>query len=198
MARHSGGFQIDDLSVDVGRALVRRGAQDIALPKLSFDLLVALARAAPSLLTLDELMDQVWPGLVVTPDTVSQRIKLLRDALGDDSRAPHYIAGVRGRGYRLLPSVYELPPATTPASTPIGAPLTAPPLDGAPLPPRGPRVFGRTALFAAGLLLAVAVTAILLHRRTSERTAAVHLPVSATPSPQPLDCRTAVRRSRQR
>jgi DNA-binding winged helix-turn-helix (wHTH) protein len=40
-------------------------------------------------------MQQVWPGLVVGPETVSQRIKLIRDALDDDPKQPRYIAGVR-------------------------------------------------------------------------------------------------------
>ena len=56
-------------------------------------------------------MDGVWPGLVVGPETVSQRIKLLRDSLGDDPKMPRYVAGVRGRGYRLLPAVVRRDPA---------------------------------------------------------------------------------------
>jgi DNA-binding response OmpR family regulator len=35
-------FRIDDLEVDVGTAEVTRGGEKIALPKLSFDLLLAL------------------------------------------------------------------------------------------------------------------------------------------------------------
>src|SRR5690606_7325869 len=53
----------------------------------------------------DELMRRVWPGLVVSPETVSQRVKLVRQALGDEAAAPRYIAGIRGRGYRLVPPV---------------------------------------------------------------------------------------------
>jgi TolB-like protein/DNA-binding winged helix-turn-helix (wHTH) protein/Tfp pilus assembly protein PilF len=80
----------------------------IPLKALSFDLLVALVRAAPSLLNFDELSARVWPGLVVTPETIVQRVKLLRDALGDDPQAPHYIEGVRGRGYRMVAEVRPL------------------------------------------------------------------------------------------
>lgn len=70
----------------------------ITLPKLSYDLLLALVRAAPNLISLDELMRLVWPGVIASPETVSQRVKLLRDALQDDPRQPRYIAGLRGRG----------------------------------------------------------------------------------------------------
>ena len=105
-------YEVSDLLVDLARQRVTRAAEEIALPKLSFDLLLVLMRAAPAVLSINELMARVWPGLVVSPETVSQRVKLLRDALGDDPRAPRYIAGLRGRGYRLIPevrSVEEVP-----------------------------------------------------------------------------------------
>jgi DNA-binding winged helix-turn-helix (wHTH) protein len=98
-------YEVSDLVIDLARQRVTRNAAEIALPKLSFDLLIVLVRAAPAVLSNDELMAQVWPGLVVSLETVSRRVKLLRDALGDDPRAPRYIAGLRGRGYRLIPEV---------------------------------------------------------------------------------------------
>ena len=170
----SGGFQIDDLSVDLGRALVRRGDQDVPLPKLSFDLLVALARGAPNVLTLDQLMDQVWPGLVVAPDTVSQRVKLLRAALGDDSKIPRYIVGVRGRGYRLAAAVrdLDLPTPPIPITPPTPVPTASPP-DVVPAPRANRRAYRMATLAAAAVVLAVTATAVVLHRRASPRATAV-------------------------
>src|SRR4029078_12711655 len=98
-------YEISDLVIDLARKRVTRAGAEIALPKLSFDLLLVLIRAAPAVLSNDELMAQAWPGLVVNPETVSRRVKLLRDALGDDPRAPRGVAGLRGRGYRLIPEV---------------------------------------------------------------------------------------------
>jgi transcriptional activator of cad operon len=98
-------FIVGDLLVDVGQQRVTRAGSDIALPNLSFRLLLALVRAAPNVLANDSLMTQVWPGLVVSPETVNKRVNLLRDALGDDPREPRYIAGVRSRGYRLMAPV---------------------------------------------------------------------------------------------
>jgi TolB-like protein/DNA-binding winged helix-turn-helix (wHTH) protein len=96
-------FRVGDLEVDIGKAEVTRADEKIALPKLSFDLLRALINAAPAIVTNDELLEQVWPGLLVSPESVAQRVKLLRSAIGDDSQQPRYILGVRGRGYRLIP-----------------------------------------------------------------------------------------------
>ncbi len=102
------GFQVDDLTIDLGRQRVTRAGTEIALPPLSFELLLALARAAPNVVTFDELTERVWPGLVISPETISQRVKLVRTALGDDPHAPRYIGGVRGRGYRMVAAVRPL------------------------------------------------------------------------------------------
>jgi TolB-like protein/DNA-binding winged helix-turn-helix (wHTH) protein/Tfp pilus assembly protein PilF len=117
-APSSGRLAIADLVVDLDRMAVTRAGESVPLPGLSYDLLLALARAAPRVMTHDELMDEVWRGVVVSPETVSQRVKLLRDALGDDARDPRYVAVVRGRGYRLVAAVEAAPnaPSETPAA----------------------------------------------------------------------------------
>jgi adenylate cyclase len=116
-------YSLGDLTIDTGRQLVSRAASPVPLPKLSYDLLLALVRAAPNLVSLDELMRLVWPSIIVSPETVSQRVKLLRDALEDDPRLPRYIAGLRGRGYRLVPAVTEI-------SDPSAAAELLPPIPG--------------------------------------------------------------------
>jgi adenylate cyclase len=101
-------YSLGDLTIDTGRQLVGRADDPIALPKLSYDLLLVLVRAAPNVVSLDELMRLVWPAIIVSPETISQRVKLLRDALGDDPRGPRYIAGLRGRGYQIVAAVKEI------------------------------------------------------------------------------------------
>jgi TolB-like protein/DNA-binding winged helix-turn-helix (wHTH) protein len=98
-------YQAGDLVIDVDRQRVIRGTVEIPLPRLSFDLLVALAKAYPRMLTIDELMETVWSPAVVNPETVSQRVKLLRQSLGDDPNHPRYVVGIRGRGYRMAAPV---------------------------------------------------------------------------------------------
>jgi adenylate cyclase len=124
-------YILSDLQIDTGRQLVSRAGDPIPLPKLSYDLLLVLMRAAPNVISLDELMRLVWPGIFVSPETVSQRVKLLRDALDDDLRVPHYIGGLRGRGYQVVAVVKEID--DNPAATAIsGSTLTA----SAPSPAR--------------------------------------------------------------
>ena len=115
-------FIAGDLHVDVGQQRVTRAGIKITLPDLSFQLLLALIRVAPNVLSNDLLMARVWPGLIVSPETVAKRVNLLREALGDDAKDPRYIAGVRNRGYRLVAAVS---PAVRPAP-PVEDALPAP------------------------------------------------------------------------
>jgi TolB-like protein/DNA-binding winged helix-turn-helix (wHTH) protein len=111
-------FRVDDLIVDLGACRVIRAGVDLKLPGLSFDLFVVLVRAAPNVVTVRKLMDSVWPDSVVSPETISQRIKLLRAALGDDVKSPRYVGGVRNRGYRIVATVTALGPDTPSADAP--------------------------------------------------------------------------------
>jgi TolB-like protein/DNA-binding winged helix-turn-helix (wHTH) protein len=117
-------FIAGDLHVDVGQQRVTRAGIEITLPNLSFQLLLALIRVAPNVLSNDLLMARVWPGLIVSPETVAKRVNLLREALGDNAQDPRYIAGVRSRGYRLVaavsPAVRPEPPVEGSLPAPVG------------------------------------------------------------------------------
>lgn len=97
-------WRVSDLVLDTRRQRVWRASQEIPLSKLTYDMFAALIRRCAEVTSDEQLMEDVWPGLVVGPETVSQRVKLLRDALGDDSRMPRYIGRLRGRGYYLVPT----------------------------------------------------------------------------------------------
>lgn len=97
-----GRFRVLDLVVDIDRATVSRGKQVIDLPELSFRLFAVLVQHAPDAVSKDELIREVWGTVVVGDETLAQRVRLLRQALGEDSQSPRYFVSVRGRGYRLL------------------------------------------------------------------------------------------------
>jgi len=98
--------RVDDLTVDFARRKVfRDDGSEISLPALSFDTLKALIEAAPEVLSASDLIDRAWRGSVVSDETVTQRIRLLRQALQDDRRHPRYIETLRNVGYRLVPPV---------------------------------------------------------------------------------------------
>ena len=97
-------YRVDDLLVDLERRRVTKKGQVLALPDLSWRVFAALLEKAPDAVSFDELASIAWRRDHVSADTLSQRIKLLRQALGDDPAAPRYIASERGVGYRLVPS----------------------------------------------------------------------------------------------
>ncbi len=155
-------FRVGDLEVDIGKAEVTRGDEKIALPKLSFDLLCALINAAPAIVTNDELLEQVWPGLQVSPESVAQRVKLLRSAIGDDSQQPRYILGVRGRGYRLIPAVARCDvnlPSSDASNQPVNTASAM--IPGQPISqsftPKGSNGRPKWVIIAAAVLVAIGV-----------------------------------------
>jgi DNA-binding winged helix-turn-helix (wHTH) protein/Tfp pilus assembly protein PilF len=101
--------------------------QPLELPKLSFELLLYLMAHAEKICSLEQISAAVWKNTVVTDDTITQRITLLRKALDDDPRQPKYIESVRGRGYRLLASPVACAPAPSVAAATLAPPPAAEP-----------------------------------------------------------------------
>ena len=83
-------------------------------------LLLCLAERAGEVVSIDELLDQVWSGVIVTPDSVYQAVASLRRQLGDDAKEPAYIATVPRLGYRMVATV-------TPWTDGPGAPVVSGP-----------------------------------------------------------------------
>ncbi|HEV7775859.1 MAG TPA: winged helix-turn-helix domain-containing protein [Luteibacter sp.] len=90
-----------DLRIDTARQTVARDGVALDVGGLSFQLLAFLLAQGDRVVGFDELIANVWAPAVVNEETVTQRVKLLRQAIGDDGRAPRYIRSVRGRGYQL-------------------------------------------------------------------------------------------------
>lgn len=94
-------YRLDDIDIDLQRQRVERDGSLLDVGGLSFQLLRYLVVQGDRVVGFEELINQVWAPAVVNEETVTQRVKLLRQALGDDSRQPRYIRSVRGQGYQL-------------------------------------------------------------------------------------------------
>jgi predicted ATPase/DNA-binding winged helix-turn-helix (wHTH) protein len=114
-----------------------------ALGGRAFDLLLALAERAGRLVTKEELLDTVWPDVVVEEGNLTVQMSSLRKLLG-----PDVIATVPGRGYRFCRAV-EVDGAQLHAAAPATAPVR-----GAGLP-RTPLIGRDADLAAVGSLLGV-------------------------------------------
>ena len=101
-------YCVDDLLIDIDAMKVVRNGNELPVKGLTFLLLIDLIRHAPDMRTRDDLAKTVWNGSPVTEQTLKQRIRLLRAALGDDGHDPKYIATIRGRGYRMICPVQRI------------------------------------------------------------------------------------------
>jgi DNA-binding winged helix-turn-helix (wHTH) protein/predicted ATPase len=91
--------------VDVCDERLWRGEEAIHLTNKAFAVLRYLVEHPARLVTKDALFDVVWADTVVSEAALSVCIRELRQALGDDARAPQFIETVRGRGYRFIAPV---------------------------------------------------------------------------------------------
>jgi transcriptional activator of cad operon len=107
-------LRIGDWTLNPASGEMSRGEQLVRLEERPLRLLLCLAARAGEVLSMDELLGQVWPDVVVSPDSLYQAITLLRRQLGDDTRQPAYIATVPRRGYRLIAQVSAHEPAPPP------------------------------------------------------------------------------------
>lgn len=108
--------------LEPARQRLLAGDQPLKLGGRAFDLLVALAERAGRTVPKDELLDLVWPNLVVEENNLQVQVVALRKLLGNEA-----IATVPGRGYRFTPAV-TVEGAATPAPAAAAAPpAVAPP-----------------------------------------------------------------------
>lgn len=98
-------LHVGDLVIDVEACSVSRDGIVLDLPDLSYRLLLSLVHHAPHRVSKDQLIEEVWQGIVVSDETLSQRIRLLRQALSDDRERQRYITSIRNQGYRLVVDV---------------------------------------------------------------------------------------------
>ncbi|MBI3447950.1 MAG: transcriptional regulator [Acidobacteria bacterium] len=89
------------------RTLSRDGAEIPLIPRY-FDLLVLLVARRGAAVSRDAILDAAWSDVVVSDGALSQAIRTLRRALGDDPREPAFIRTLPRHGYRFVhPDVVE-------------------------------------------------------------------------------------------
>jgi TolB-like protein/DNA-binding winged helix-turn-helix (wHTH) protein len=84
---------------------MKREGETMRLEPRTMRLLLYLAERANQIVSTDQLLDQVWAGVIVSPDSVYQAIASLRRLLGDDPKQASYIVTVPRLGYRMVAEV---------------------------------------------------------------------------------------------
>ncbi|WIG17547.1 response regulator transcription factor [Kocuria rosea] len=93
---------VGDLVVDEAAREVRVGGEPVALTRIEFDLLAALAAHPQVVLSRRQLVEMVWDA-AWTGDAhlVDVHIGRIRKKLGDEAAGPKFIQTIRGVGYRM-------------------------------------------------------------------------------------------------
>lgn len=92
-------IQIGTTSLDLQRRIVLRGGAPVAMQPKPFELFVVLAQRQGAIISKQELLETIWPGVFVTEDSLTQAVSHLRRALGPDG---DLLRTVSKRGYMLV------------------------------------------------------------------------------------------------
>ncbi|HEU4428282.1 MAG TPA: AAA family ATPase, partial [Myxococcota bacterium] len=100
-------FCFDDYELDDEAGELRRGGARIEIQPKPLELLRLLVRERPRVVPSEELMRALWPGVAVTPSSLTRAISHARRAIGDTHRGERIQSAAR-RGYRFVSDVREL------------------------------------------------------------------------------------------
>ena len=95
-------LRIGDWCVNPALGQISRDEETARVEARTMRLLLCLAEHAGEVVSIDDLLNQVWSDVTVSPDSVYQAVTSLRRLLGDDPKQPAYIATVPRLGYRMV------------------------------------------------------------------------------------------------
>jgi DNA-binding winged helix-turn-helix (wHTH) protein/TolB-like protein/Tfp pilus assembly protein PilF len=148
------GFRLDARNHKLYR---QDSGQLVHLTPKAAELLILFVQNRGRLMTKEEILDTVWTGLIVEESNLSQTIFLLRKALGDDSKEPHFVRTIPNRGYQFIAAVNE---RGIEDLIPTSAVFSSPPADAPESPQPQRRVFSRKALAVALVLALLSASAV--------------------------------------
>ncbi|HSL19500.1 MAG TPA: winged helix-turn-helix domain-containing protein, partial [Methylomirabilota bacterium] len=98
-------FRLGDRLVEPRLNRLTRDGEAIQIEIKAMDVLLCLVRRAGEVVTRQEIVDAVWATEYISDNTLTHAVAELRNALGDDARAPTFIETIHRRGYRLITAV---------------------------------------------------------------------------------------------
>src|SRR5687768_17029528 len=98
-------YRFGRFHLDPADRQLRRDGAPVELNARYLDALTLLVSEQGRLVTKDRFLGEVWRGVPVTDEALTQCIKSLRKQLGDDAAAPRFIETVPKHGYRFVAEV---------------------------------------------------------------------------------------------
>ena len=109
-------FRFEKYTLDVVRGSLRTSDREVDLRPKSFEVLCYLVENAGRIVTKEELIEAVWPDVVVTEESLTRCVSDVRNAVADGAQS--IIKTIPRRGYRFAAPVSQLDAASAPTSTP--------------------------------------------------------------------------------
>jgi DNA-binding winged helix-turn-helix (wHTH) protein len=157
-------FQFDQFSLHPEDRQLRCLSEPVELNARYFDALALLVHEQGKLVSRERFFAEVWDGIPVTDEALTQCIKTLRKQLGDDATRPRFIETVPKHGYRFIAEVSVHAEASAPVPV-HSAPAQTPPADeSVTMPPSlwSPPLLSTTGAGSAGGAVAGVLGALLL------------------------------------
>jgi pimeloyl-ACP methyl ester carboxylesterase len=107
-------YQFDQFLVDKSQYRLLHNDVELTVRPQVFELLVYLIENRDRVVTRDELLENLWPGKVVTDSALGVQLKNVRKAVKDTGASQHVIKTIHGRGYQFIADVVESKPDTNP------------------------------------------------------------------------------------
>jgi DNA-binding winged helix-turn-helix (wHTH) protein len=101
-------YRFDDFTLDANERELRRGDAPVEINARYLDALTLLVRNQGRLVSKDRFLDEIWRGVPVTDEALTQCIRTLRRQLGDNVASPRFIETVPKHGYRFIAAVEQV------------------------------------------------------------------------------------------
>ena len=101
-------YQFGPFVADASKCVLLRNGQAVPLNLKTFEILMALIRQPGEVVSKDDLMREVWAGIVVEENNLARHISSLRKAMGELPNQHEYILTIPGRGYRFVADIKEI------------------------------------------------------------------------------------------
>lgn len=100
-------FRFGSCQLDPDRFELLRDGRRVAVEPQAFQLLLLLIRHRDRMVSKDEIVEAVWHGHAVSDASISSRVSMARNVIGDDGERQAFIRTVHGRGFCFVAAVTE-------------------------------------------------------------------------------------------
>ena len=102
-------FSFEGFQLDLGSGRLSGNAGPIAIAPKALAVLEYLVARPGQLISKDELLGAVWPGVFLGDSALKVCVSEIRRALGDDAKSPRIIETAHRRGYRFIAAITDTP-----------------------------------------------------------------------------------------